>query len=163
MADRDYKTADVLDQYRYDGSMIRPKARVLTEELLDKLYGRIADPDVSTSMLLDLGKFLMELGDMKPKQNAPPTQQEKFSVTNNIPQGAGPPINVTGVMQGDALSGVTVDGDPVIDLPSFAIAIPEEAAPPELAAPVEEETDLGPVPFKVPDFSINADLMGSIA
>ena len=159
MADRDYKTADVLDQYRYDGSMIRPKARVLTEDLLDKMYGRIQDPDVSTSTLLDIGKFLMELGDMKPKQAAPPSSQEKFSVTINIPQQHGPPINVTGVMVGDSISGVEVDGDPVIDLPSFAAGVIDESEPPELAA-AEVEPDLGPVPFRIPDFSINADLIG---
>lgn len=98
MADRDYDLREVLDTFRRDGSMIQGKARVLLEEWLEKLYPRMCDPEVSTGTLLDIGKLLMELGDMKPKANAPQVSAGSgFSVVINIPQPDGrPPIVIEG-------------------------------------------------------------------
>jgi len=100
MADRDYDLREVLDTFRRDGSMIQGKARVLLEEWLEKLYPRMCDPEVSTGTLLDIGKLLMELGDMKPKAAAQPTPGAGFSITISIPQADGKaPITIEGTAQ----------------------------------------------------------------
>ncbi len=94
--DRDYELKKVLETYRRDGSMIREKARVLTEEGLDNLYARLTADELPTSVFLDLMKFLAEIGDLKPKQsNTPVNPGAGFSITINIPQTDGkPPITL---------------------------------------------------------------------
>ena len=137
MADRDYELRDVLDTFRRDGSMIREKARVLIEEWLEKIYPRMCDVETSTSSLLDIGKALMELGDMKPKANQPVATGPAFSVTISIPQGDGKaPITIEGTAStpspvaeaegygGDVVEGAALPPKPVhlLDLPVFALS-----------------------------------------
>lgn len=85
MADSDYQLNDVLETYRLDGSLIRQKARVLTEAGLDRAYAILMDPDTPRSVFIDLMKYLMTLGDMVPKQTAQPQQGPAFSIQINIP------------------------------------------------------------------------------
>lgn len=144
MEDRDYKTADVLEVYRKDGSMIREKSRVLVEVWLDKIYPRLVDPDLPTSGLLEIGKALVELGDLKPKnttlqQNTGPG----FSITINIPQ--------SGTSQ------------PVIEGTSEVVTKPRKS---KAKVMIEQLDALPPMPdhigIKVPDFELTDDLMGPV-
>jgi len=98
MADRDYELREVLDTYRRDGSMVREKARVLVEDWLDRIYPRMTDDTIPTSALLEIGKTLIELGDLKPKKDvALANQGPGFSITINIPQSDGKaPITIEG-------------------------------------------------------------------
>lgn len=144
MEDRDYKTADVLEVYRKDGSMIREKSRVLVEVWLDKIYPRLVDPDLPTSGLLEIGKALVELGDLKPKNTTlQQTTGPGFSITINIPQ-----------------SGQTID---VIEGTSEVVTKPRKS---KAKVRIEELDALPPMPdhigIKVPDFELTDDLMGPV-
>lgn len=94
----DYEMDDVLSTYRLDGSMLRAKSRVLLEDWIERIYPRLQDDTTPTSTLLDIGRTLIELGDMKPKTNAQPQNVGPgFSITINIPQSDGkPPITIEG-------------------------------------------------------------------
>lgn len=96
--DSDYNMDEVLSTYRLDGSMLRSKSRVLLEDWIERIYPRMQDDTTPTSTLLDIGKTLIELGDMKPKTNAQPVNTGPgFSITINIPQAEGkPPITIEG-------------------------------------------------------------------
>ena len=96
--DSDYNMDEVLNTYRLDGSMLRSKSRVLLEDWIERIYPRMQDDTTPTSTLLDIGKTLIELGDMKPKTNAQPVNTGPgFSITINIPQAEGkPPITIEG-------------------------------------------------------------------
>lgn len=96
--DTDYNMQEVLSTYRLDGSMLRAKSRVLLEDWIERIYPRLQDETTPTSTLLDIGKTLIELGDMKPKTNAQPQNTGPgFSITINIPQSDGkPPITIEG-------------------------------------------------------------------
>ena len=96
--DSDYNMDEVLNTYRLDGSMLRSKSRVLLEDWIERIYPRMQDDTTPTSTLLDIGKTLIELGDMKPKTNSQPVQQGPgFSITINIPQAEGKqPITIEG-------------------------------------------------------------------
>jgi len=140
MEDRDYKLQEILETYRRDGSLIREKSRVLVETWLDQIYPRLIDPDMPTSGLLDIGKVLIELGDLKPKNSvAQQTSGPGFSITINVPSHTGAPITV-------------IDGT--------ATVAEENNKPPEL----EDLDELSAMPehigIKVPDFDLNDDLMG---
>jgi hypothetical protein len=109
--DRDYELRQVLDAYRKDGSLIREKARVLTEEGLEYIYSRMVQEDLSTAGLLDILKYLAEIGDLKPKQSTTPQNAGAgFSITINIPQGDKPPITI----DAQAVDVPTTDGDGVM-------------------------------------------------
>jgi len=100
MSDTDYDLQKVMDTYRRDGSLIREKARVLVEKWLDQVYPRMISDETPTSVLLDMGKALMELGDLKPK-NQPVLQQQGagFSITINVPSpNGGKPVVIEGTM-----------------------------------------------------------------
>ena len=93
----DYVLADVLEQMRRDGSLIREKARVLTEDGLEKLYHRMSMEDLPHNVLLDIMKYLAEIGDLKPKTSDKTAQQGPgFSITINIPQTNDEPITLEG-------------------------------------------------------------------
>jgi hypothetical protein len=147
MEDRDYKTQDILEVYRKDGSMIREKSRVLVEVWLDKIYPRLVDPDLPTSGLLEIGKALIELGDLKPKNTA--LQQVTgpgFSITINIPQS---------------------DTDqPVIEGTAEVVTKPRKSKAKVRTVTSEELDALPPMPdhigIKVPDFELTDDLMGPV-
>jgi hypothetical protein len=96
--DTDYDMDEVLGTYRLDGSMLRTKARILLEDWIERIYPRLQDTTTPTSTLLDIGKTLIELGDMKPKTNAQPVATGPgFSITINIPQSNGAePIVIEG-------------------------------------------------------------------
>lgn len=125
--DTDYDMDEVLATYRLDGSMLRSKSRVLLEDWIERIYPRLQDQTTPTSTLLDIGKVLIELGDMKPKTNAQPVATGPgFSITINIPQSNGAePIVIEGVAspvdsaedEGDAL----LDQKPGIALPDFNV------------------------------------------
>lgn len=122
MVDRDYELREVLDTYRRDGSMIQGKSRVLLEELLEKLYPHMCNPEASAGTILDIGKFLMELGDMKPKAAAQQQSGPGFSITISIPQADGkPPITIEGVASPSSSSEFDeLEGSP----PRTALTIP---------------------------------------
>lgn len=137
MEDRDYKLQEVLETYRRDGSLIREKSRVLVETWLDQIYPRLVDPDMPTSGLIEIGKTLIELGDLKPKNAVQAnTSGPGFSIVIQLPH-AGAPITV-------------------IDSTAVAVKNPEEQleASDELSAMPEH------IGIKVPDFDLNDDLMG---
>lgn len=132
--DSDYQMDEVLGTYRLDGSMLRAKSRVLLEDWIERIYPRMQDETTPTSALLDIGKTLIELGDMKPKTNAQPVNQGPgFSITINIPQPDGKePI----VIEGTAHPTDTIDEDAI-----------------------DEPLRLSPTTksISVPDFSLSAD------
>lgn len=146
----DYNLEDVLEAKRRDGSLIREKARVLTEDWLDKVYPRMCDPDISTTALMDIGKTLMELGDLKPKKDITPAQTGPgFSITINIP-----------TSQPNGHDPIVIEG----------VALPVE---PDYAAPYSSEPDdtedllpaldgAGPVNFNTLDFQFNHDLSSGV-
>lgn len=140
MSDRDYEIQQVLDVYRRDGSMIREKAKVLVEEWLDKVYPRMMDPELPTSALMEIGKTLIELGDLKPKKDlATQNTGPGFSITINIPQSDGkPPITIEGTAQ----PSYTSDEDDTDETQEI------------LPAP--------PVNFNTPAMDFNMDLMGGM-
>ena len=143
MQDRDYELEKVLDTYRRDGSMIREKSRVMTEEGLEPLYRRMVDPDIPTSALLEIMKFLSELGDLKPKKELAQTNQgPAFSITINIPQSDGkPPITIEGTA-----SPVTSDPDDTDANEDMVAALPERTTQ-----------------FTAPGFDLDTDLAGVLS
>lgn len=77
----DYDLLTELDRLAKSGELIGPKARMLVDAIgIETLAIRLRDPDTPTTQIVDILKLLMELGDLKPKNNAPQTQQERFSV-----------------------------------------------------------------------------------
>lgn len=138
----DYDLDEVLSTYRLDGSMLRSKSRVLLEDWIERIYPRIQDESTPTSTLLDIGKVLIELGDMKPKTNAQPVNTGPgFSITINIPQSEGKaPIVIEGVAS-------TIEDD---------LAEADEL----LEATTDDLLDNCTGGIAVPDFSINDDLIG---
>ena len=85
-AQPEYDLPATILEAQLDGSMQRRKARMLVDVWLDKVYGRIMDGDTKTTDLLDAGKALIELGDLKPKQT-PQQTGTGFSITINLPGG----------------------------------------------------------------------------
>jgi hypothetical protein len=98
----DYELQQVLAAMRRDGSLIREKARVLTEDGLAELYRRMQDGELSTSTFLDVMKYLAEVGDLKPKQHNTPQSGPGFSITINIPQEKTEPITLEAVPDEEA-------------------------------------------------------------
>ena len=143
MQDRDYELKEVLDTFRRDGSMIREKSRVLVEDWLERLYPRMADPDIPTSALLEIGKTLIELGDLKPKKElAQANTGPGFSITINIPQSDGkPPITIEGTA-----SPVTSDPDDTDANEDMVAALPERTTQ-----------------FTAPGFDLDTDLAGVLS
>lgn len=142
----DYDLNQVLEQKRRDGSLIRDKARMMSEAWLDRVYPRMVDPDIPTSALMEIGKTLIELGDLKPKKDIGPVQSGPgFSITINIPQpGNNPPITLTGT---------TLDITP--DAPVSSEPDDTEDLLPALAGPV-------PTNFNTLDFQFNHDLSAGV-
>ena len=133
--DSDYNMDEVLNTYRLDGSMLRSKSRVLLEDWIERIYPRMQDDTTPTSTLLDIGKTLIELGDMKPKTNAQPVNTGPgFSITINIPQAEGkPPITIEGT------------------------ALPVEPVEEEEAPPLIDSNDEDLTAIPVPDFDLEED------
>jgi hypothetical protein len=93
----DYVLEEVLEAMRKDGSLIREKARVLTEDGLERLYRRMCDNDLPHGVLLDIMKYLAEIGDLKPKTLKDPSNAGPgFSITINIPQQNSEPVTLEG-------------------------------------------------------------------
>lgn len=110
----DYELQAVIEELRKDGSLIREKARVLTEEGLKALYARMQDETMPTGTYLDIMKYLAEIGDLKPKQSTTPQQGPGFSITINIPQKNAEPITLTSVpVENDGI----IEEVPVEDIP----------------------------------------------
>ena len=138
MEDRDYQLTQVLETYRRDGSMIREKSRVLVETWLDQIYPRLMDPDIPTSGLIEIGKTLIELGDLKPKNAVQAyTGGPGFSITINIPSHTGTPITVI-----DSTAVEVENSEEQLEASDELCGMPEH------------------IGFKVPDFELNDDLMG---
>ena len=130
----DYDMDEVLGTYRLDGSMLRAKSRVLLEDWIERIYPRLQDESTPTSTLLDIGKTLIELGDMKPKTNAQPQNTGPgFSITINIPQS---------------------DGKPPITIEGTATQVEEEGDVPQLLESNDDDL-LDEIP--VPDFDLEED------
>lgn len=106
---RDAELEALLAEFRRDGSLIREKARLLTEDGLEELYRRMQTGDTPTSVFLDIMKYLAEVGDLKPKQSNTPQQGPAFSITINIPgTDTTPPIT---------LDATSVEDTPLGDAP----------------------------------------------
>ena len=146
MQDRDYELKEVLDTFRRDGSMIREKSRVLVEDWLERLYPRMADPGIPTSALLEIGKTLIELGDLKPKKELAQTSQgPAFSITINIPQSDGkPPITIEGYATERDDEAPTTSESP--DMQEMVAALPERTTQ-----------------FTAPGFELDSDLAGVLS
>ncbi len=143
MSDTDYDLEEVLEAKRLDGSLIRDKSRALIEVGLDKVYPRLVDPDIPTSALMEIMKYLAEIGDMKPKKEAVQAATGPgFSITINIPQAGGaPPITIEGTA-----TPVSTEFDDEDD---------EDEEEPTLALTGEPPE----VNFNTLDFQFNTDLM----
>lgn len=118
-AQPEYDLPASLLEAQLDGSMQRRKARMLVDVWLDKVYGRIMDGDTKTTDLLDAGKALIELGDLKPKQT-PQQTGTGFSITINLPGGETATLTQAG--QADPASTIdapflVLPSDPLADLP----------------------------------------------
>jgi hypothetical protein len=107
--------ASVLEA-QLDGSLQRRKARMLVDVWLDKVYGRIMDVDTKTTDLLDAGKALIDLGDLKPKQ-VQPQQGTGFSITINLPGGDTATISQEATTDTIDAPFVIIPSDPLADLP----------------------------------------------
>lgn len=145
--DTDYELDDVLSTYRLDGSMLKAKARVLLEDWVERIYPRIQDETTPTNTLLDIGKVLIELGDMKPKNQV--TQQASgpgFSITINIPQNDGKaPIVIEGSAQ-------QIDPEDDDEQDTITSSDDEDAADTKAISSVEQS-----VGFMLPDFDLEED------
>lgn len=176
MADTDYSLTQVLSTYRRDGTMIKDKARVLLENWLDRAYGRMCDPDMPSSVLLDYGKILMQLADAGPKANSAPEKPGGgFSISINIPTATGV-INITGVTPEDdnpqpmtdmeVIEGIMSDISSNQPPDAGEQAVPEDTHASTQSDPSEGvmqgDAEFGPAPFQVPDFVINSDLVGPV-
>lgn len=123
--DSDYNMDEVLNTYRLDGSMLRSKSRVLLEDWIERIYPRMQDDTTPTSTLLDIGKTLIELGDMKPKTSAQSVATgPTMTITINIPQSEGKkPIVIEGVSQ--VIDSAEDEGDAFLPEPPAGISIPD--------------------------------------
>ena len=116
-AQPEYDLPATILEAQLDGSMQRRKARMLVDVWLDKVYGRIMDGDTKTPDLLDAGKALIELGDLKPKQT-PQQTGTGFSITINLPGGDAATIS-TAPADDPSIDApfVIIPTDPLADLP----------------------------------------------
>ena len=115
-AQPEYDLPATILEAQLDGSMQRRKARMLVDVWLDKVYGRIMDGDTKTTDLLDAGKALIELGDLKPKQ-APQQTGTGFSITINLPGGDTATISQEATTDAIDAPFVIIPSDPLGDLP----------------------------------------------
>lgn len=147
--DADYDVTEELGVLRKDGTLIRDKARMLVEEVfLPQAFYAMTDPDASHQTRLDYAKQIIEIADVKPKQNQAQAGGG-FTVNIMIPDQGKPMLSVTPV--------ATLDG----------VAI--EPRTPEPVEPVKAPPAVAP-PFRVPDFqgvrmpgallALNDDLRG---
>jgi len=128
MIDTDYDLEKALETYRKDGSLIREKARMLVEKWLDQVYPRMVSSETPTSVLLDMGKALMELGDLKPKNQPVPQQQGAgFSITINVPSpNGGKPVVIEGTLAPDPQPAVAIDFDDLPPAPEWVQRVAPE-------------------------------------
>jgi len=115
-AQPEYDLPSSVLEAQLDGSLQRRKARMLVDVWLDKVYGRIMDVDTKTTDLLDAGKALIELGDLKPKQ-VQPQQGTGFSITINLPGGDTATISQEAMTDTIDAPFVIIPSDPLADLP----------------------------------------------
>ena len=115
-AQPEYDLPATILEAQLDGSMQRRKARMLVDVWLDKVYGRIMDGDTKTPDLLDAGKALIELGDLKPKQT-PQQTGTGFSITINLPGGDTATISQEATTDAIDAPFVIIPTDPLADLP----------------------------------------------
>lgn len=115
-AQPEYDLPATILEAQLDGSMQRRKARMLVDVWLDKVYGRIMDGDTKTTDLLDAGKALIELGDLKPKQT-PQQTGTGFSITINLPGGDTATISQEATTDAIDAPFVIIPSDPLADLP----------------------------------------------
>lgn len=118
--DKDYDVDDVMEIWRRDGSLLREKARILLEaEGMPKIFLKLQDSELPHSVFIDLVKVLVELGDMKPKQNTQNVAQTgpQFSISITIPSiGGNPPV----VIQGEAIEIAPEIAQLAPDVPEYA-------------------------------------------
>lgn len=139
--DVDYDLDLELTRGRMDGSLIRSKARMLLDEFgmitLANILRELGGP---ASIKLDAIKQLVEIGDMKPKVNAPVATGTALNITFNMPPGVPPAPGMYNPLEAQPEAETLV-----IDL-----------------TPVVVEDELPPIPegFKVPDFKLTNDLVG---
>lgn len=128
--------AALLEMQR-DGTLIREKSRLLVETWLDKIYPRMVSTETSSATLIEIGKVLIELGDLKPKKDlATGPVGPSFSITIQLPDNPTP---------------ITIRSDQVS----------EEAEYTEVSNPVAEElATTGEMNFNLPSFPLNSDLYG---
>lgn len=130
----DPEIEDALAEMRRDGSLIREKSRLMVETWLERIYPRMVSTETPTSTLVEIGKTLIELGDLKPKKDlAVAATGPAFSITIQLPDtNGGKPITIT------------------------STTTPENAEYTE----VETLDDLPPAPvnFNLPSFALNSDL-----
>lgn len=123
-----------LEEFRRDGTMIREQARLLVEAWLTKVYPHIVSPNTSAGSLIEFGKVLIDLGDLKPKKDLQPANTgPAFSITIQIPDG-------------NNIKPVTITASPVEDA---------EYTEPETPAVLADTT---PTNFNLPSFALNSDL-----
>lgn len=133
--DTDYDLDKVLNTFRLDGSMNKMKARVLHEQLLEKIYPRLMDSQIPTSTLIEIAKHLAEVGDLRPKTSSQPVQQGPgFSISIVIPQS---------------------DGKEPIVIDAKATEVEPEDDEEESVEAIEHLSD-GVMPIPVPDFDLSS-------
>lgn len=83
--DSDYDFDQVLrGQFRKDGSLLRDKARVAVEAVLDPFVTNLLRDECSHSSRIEGLKFLADLGDAMPKKNEVAVPGAGFSIVLNL-------------------------------------------------------------------------------
>ncbi|MGZ5183589.1 MAG: hypothetical protein ACXWCO_00655 [Caldimonas sp.] len=145
----DYDLAEEIRAGRADGSLLRRKARLLLEAMgFPHMAKVLANPNAPDSSKMDVLKFLLELGDMKPKQAQVASGGTGLTVNISLPAGFVP--GAPQPNQGPTIIDITPDPlkapdpeppaeVPTIKIPDFKLGAPDSGRPigsePEPRAP----------------------------
>lgn len=120
-----------------DGVTFAAKARMMAEELFQKLFQSATTGNLAHPLMLDLGKQLTEIGGLKPKVGVQDGGARAPAFSINIQ------VNTdTAQKSGQRPTGA-------IDVTPVKVSIPLDPMPPK------------PEGFRVPDFKLTPDLVGS--
>jgi hypothetical protein len=136
--DVDYELEEELTRKRRDGSLIRDKAKMVVEAMLDVLARKGLNPETSDAVRFQILDRMVDLGDLKPKPNAMPTGQggAAFAVQIILPPGAAAPGHPN-VLTAQAHQVATPQA-PIIEIPFASDELPP--APAHVRARFNPET-----------------------
>lgn len=86
-ANKHFRTAVArkLAELQKEGVTFKIKTAMMAEALIEELYKRAKDPEMSTSALLQIVQWLTRVGDLEPKTTGPQGPQNGFNVVINLP------------------------------------------------------------------------------